>query len=971
MKEARRLKRLHKIEKRKFLSPWKPLAIVGFILAAGFAAGTILVSMADNALAVFVSGKMMTLKNEDENAIYYPADFDTDEEMLVYGKMISQQVESEGAILLRNKNNALPLAKDSKVSCFSTSSVNLVYGGTGSGTIDTSVADTLKGALEKTGISVNETLWDFYETGDASEYTRGESGYFPKKSALYEAPWNVYTEEVLSSVEQYGDAAIVVFSRAGGEEWDLEHQTFNYLELGEHEHALLENLSKMRAEGIISSIVVLINSSNPIELTFLDTYDIDACMQIGMVGGHGIGAVGDLLVGNVTPSGSLADTWCHEYYSAPSMWNFTSTEYEGAEEAGVPANADSYMIYQEGIYIGYRYYETRYEDYVLGKGNAGSYDYNSVVAYPFGHGLSYTEFEYSDMTVAYDESKDCFNVSVKVKNIGDVSGKETVQVYGQSPYTAYDKEHGVEKAAVVLCGYDKTEVLEPGETEIVNVTVDKREFASFDTYGAGTYILDAGDYYLTVAVDAHRAINQILAAKGYTVENTDGRMTEDGDGSMTFTWKEEKLDTTTYAVSLNGTRIKNQLSDADPNLYEGVNETVTWLSRSDWMNTFPTRNVKLTLTELLTEDLQHQQYDSAEYDTSAYEMPILEAENGLRLYDMIGKDFEDPDWQNLLDQLSYDDMVTLVSDNFHSRSGVESVQSPYARDENGPSGLNTAFIAENVASTTFPTENIMASTFNNELIYEVGKVLANNCLRAGLDCLYGPGVNMHRSAYGGRNFEYYSEDPYLAGTMCANEALGVEDRGVDTLLKHFALNDCEVDRIGLGVWINEQAAREIYLKAFQPSLEAAEINGVMAAYTRWGATWSGGNKGLITGILRGEWGCKGWLISDNVRTDMITASGGILAGLTAFDAPLPIILNFEQYRNDPVMVTKMREACHYNLYAMVNAAAMNGIGEYTEVKVTEYFMIPLFRWLSMGCMAAAVVFSYQWYQKSKKWKYSS
>ena len=360
------MKKQYKKEKKKFLSPWKALTAWALLFAFGFGIGSPIAALADNALAVFVSGKMMKLKNEDNNAIYYPADFATEEEMLSYGEMVSRMVETEGAILFKNENNVLPLSAGSKISCFSTSSVNLIYGGTGSGTIDTSSADTLKTALENVDISVNETLWDFYKTGKASKYTRGESGYFPKKSALYEAPWNIYTEDVLASVKQYADAAIVVLSRAGGEEWDLEHQTFNYLALGEQEHALLKNVCQMREDGIISSVIVLINSSNPIEMTFLDTYDIDACMQIGMVGGHGIGAVAELLAGKQTPSGSLADTWCHEYYSAPAMWNFTSTEYEGAKEAGVPGNADSYMLYQEGIYIGYRYYETRYEDYVMG-----------------------------------------------------------------------------------------------------------------------------------------------------------------------------------------------------------------------------------------------------------------------------------------------------------------------------------------------------------------------------------------------------------------------------------------------------------------------------------------------------------------------------------------------------------------------------------------------------------------------------
>ena len=951
-------------EKRKNRSFWKTATVLALLLAVGSAVGSALASIADNALAVFISGKLAVLENEDPDAVYYPADFATEEEMLAYGEAISRQVEAEGAILLRNENHALPLRSGARVSCFSTSSVNLVYGGTGSGNIDTSGADDLKEALGKVGISVNETLWDFYKTGAAAKYSRGETGYLPKKSALYEAPWKVYTEEVLSSVEAYSDAAVIVLSRTGGEESDLEHQRFNYLALGEDEHTLIRNVCKLRDEGKVGSVIVLINASNPMEMTFLDIYGVDACMQIGTLGGHGVNAVADLLTGRISPSGRLADTWCHEYYSAPAMWNFTPQHYEGAAKAGVPGNADTYMLYQEGIYVGYRYYETRYEDYVMGTGNAGEYDYDAVVAFPFGYGLSYTEFDYSDMQTGYDPATDTYQVNVTITNIGSFAGKEVVQVYGQSPYTDYDRENGVEKAAVALCGYAKTDILAPGESQRVSIAVRKKEFASFDTYGTGTYILEAGDYYLTIAPNAHAAVNQILAAKGYTAENTSNRMTADADAAMTYCWTETRTDASTYAVSLNGTAISSRLSDADPNLYEGVQETVAWLSRSDWMGTFPKGEVKLTLTKMLAEDLQHERYDPADY--AAAEMPVMGADYGLRIYDMMGKAIDDPDWQPLLDQLTYDDMITLVSDAFHSRSAVESVQAPHARDENGPSGLNTGFIAEDVAATTFPTESIMASTFNNQLIYEVGRVLGNNCLMGGLDCLYGPGANIHRTAYGGRNLEYYSEDPFLSGKMCASEARGIEDLGVNTLLKHFALNDCEADRIGLGVWINEQAAREIYLKAFQPSLEEADTNGVMAAYTRWGAIWSGGNAGLITGILREEWGCEGWLISDNVRTSMIKGSAGILAGLTAFDAPLPVILNFEQYRNDPVMVSRMREACHYNLYALANSAAMNGIGENTTVRIVEYFMIPVFRYLSIGSFLLAIVSAWMWRRKAAR-----
>ncbi len=962
MIEAKQNKQ-NKQQKRSELSPWRALTVWSLIFAIGCWIIMEFFIMADNPCAVFVAGSRYKLVNEDKNAIYYPADFETEEEMLTYGAEISRLVEAEGAVLLKNDNHALPLSDHARVSCFSTSSVNLVCGGTGSGAIDTSAADNLKEALDKVGVSVNETLWDFYESGKASKYSRGRLGYHDKKAEIYEAPWDIYTDEVLASVEQYGDAAIVVLSRSGGAEKDQEYTDFNYLALDANEHALLKNVCKLKEEGKIRSVVVLINSSNAIEMSFLDTYDIDACMHIGVLGEHGVNGVADLLVGNVNPSGSLADTFCYEYFSAPAMWNFSAIEYANPDKYKLSGNADTYMIYQEGIYIGYRYYETRYADYVMGIGNAGEYDYSSVVMYPFGYGLSYTEFSYDDMQVSYDPSDDQFEVRVTVTNIGECAGKETVQIYGQSPYTDYDRKHGVEKSAVFLCGYGKTKILEPGDSATVTILVNKRDFASFDTYGAGTYIMDAGDYYLTAAVDAHAAVNQILGAKGYTIENTNGRMTAEDDVSLTWRWTEDSFDAQTYSVSENGAAITSKLSDADPNLYDGVSETVTWLSRADWMNTFPKEPIQLTLTKMLAEALRPGQYDPVAYNSVGYEMPTMEEDNGLGLYDMIGKDFDAPEWQLLLDQLSYDDMVTLVVDAFHGRTAVESVQAPGTRDENGPSGLNTIFIAEDIASTTFPSENMMASSFNDELIYAVGNVLGNNCLMAGIDCLYGPGANMHRTAYGGRNFEYYSEDPFLTAQICAAEVKGLEDLGIHTILKHFALNDCEADRMGLGVWLNEQTAREIYLKAFQSAFEKSDANGVMAAYTRWGAVWSGGYRNLITGILREEWGCSGWIISDNTWTSIITVEDGLIGGLTTFDAPFLWFMDTDQYQNDPLIVTKMREACHINLYALANSAAMNGIGENTVVELTEYFFIPIFRWLTVGFVVLFAVSAWKWYKR--------
>ena len=568
------LKKAYKKTKRKHITPWKILAIICAVVMIVSIPLSILLQKFDNTMAARFGGSFWKLQNEDTNAQYYTSDFNSPEEMVNYGLALTQQVEAEGAALLMNNNNALPLAADAKVSTFSSSSVNLVYGGTGSGNIDASTADTLRTALEKVGVTVNPTLWDFYTVGAGKDYARSKSGTVAKSSEVTaEVPWDVYTDEVKDSVAQYGDAAIVTLSRVGGEGADLAYGEVNYLALDENEKAMLQNVAEMKKNGIVKKTIVLINSANALQVDFLknNEYDIDAALWIGDVGISGINAVAEILTGKVNPSGSLVDTYCYDNFSAPAMWNFTPTTYEGYVEGGdVSAKAKSYMIYQEGIYVGYKYYETRYEDFVTGNGNAGDYAYGDTVAYPFGYGMSYTDFDISDMNVSYNAADDTYTVTVKVTNTGDMAGKKTVQVYVQSPYTDYDKENGVEKSAVSLVGFGKTGMIEPGASETLSMTVNKRDIASYDTYGAGTYILDAGDYYFTAATDAHNAVNNILAAKGYTVESTNGKMTADGNADLTYTWTEDALDTTTYATSENGTAITNQLSCADPNLYEGV-----------------------------------------------------------------------------------------------------------------------------------------------------------------------------------------------------------------------------------------------------------------------------------------------------------------------------------------------------------------------------------------------------------------
>lgn len=978
--QKKTLKKAYKKARRKSHGLWKfftwfsaPIAIVMIMVM-------VVLSTFDNTVALFVGGTFWKLENEDPEAIYYENDFETEEERNAVGYELVKQVEAEGAALLMNANGALPLAEGSKVSLFSTSTVNLVYGGTGSANVDASKALDLRTACEMSGLSVNTTLWDFYKTGDGAQYVRNNGG-FSGGETINEAPWSAYTDEVLASVEEYNDAAVVVLSRVGGEGADSEYQTANYLALDDTEREMLAELKNLKDAGKLKKIIVLLNTSNALQLDFLqnDAYGVDAVLWIGGVGIAGTDAVADILAGKTNPSGSLVDTYCYNNYSSLAMKNFTPVTYAGYEEGLIPENASTYMIYQEGIYVGYKYYETRYEDYVMGTGNAGEYAYGDDVAFAFGHGLSYTDFEYSDVSVSYDAAAGTYTMNVTVTNTGDLPGKETVQAYVSSPYTQYDIDNKVEKASVSLVGFAKTEILEPGTSETLAIEIDGDYVASYDAYGAKTYILDEGDYLFAAATDAHDAANNVLAAKGFTPENTDGRMDAEGNADLVAVWNNPELDTTTYAVSDNGTAITNQLEGADPNLNDAVEEEVVFTSRNDWMGTMPSDEaLVLTLTDALKDALQDVQYDPADYED--VEMPTLGAKNGLTLYDMIGLDYDDPKWEELLDQLTFNEMVTLIGDSFHWTMPVKSIEAPGTRDENGPQGLTVTLFGAglNVQTTALTSEDVLAATFNTDLVYKMGNIVGNDCLAANVPVLYGPGANTHRSPYGGRNFEYYSEDGVLASEIGEAEVRGIEEKGVHVVIKHFALNDCEQDRIGLGVWLTEQAAREIYLRAFQGALESSQAggNGVMMAYTRWGTQWSGANAGLIKGILNEEWGCHGKQITDNVLTTYVNGVDGVMGGTTAFDSMLAFyIINngngqgrLPEYRNDPVVVTAMREAAHSDLYATANSSGMNGVGADTTIRLTKPIVITVVQILAFGFSALFIVSVALWILKYRKFK---
>ena len=861
--ELKRLKKERKRAKRRYVTLWKTFGILFLVLTLIVSPMCVAAKLFDNAIAAFFGGTFWELRNEDKGAIYYESDFATNEELAAYSRELCQQVEAEGAVLLMNENNALPLKEHASVSCLG--------------------SKDLKAALEKAGFTVNETL---------------------------------------DSVSAYGDAAVVVLSQ--------------------EEKELLQNLSDRKKAGEIQRIIVLISAGDGPQVDFLmgNPYGVDSVLWIGDGGITGADAVAEILAGKVNPSGSLSETFCYTHNTAPVMQSLSYAVYGGFEGEAPPAA----VIHREGIYVGYKYYETRYEDYVMGTGNAGTYVYSDDVAYPFGFGLRYTTFAYSDMAVVYNETTDKFEVTVTVTNTGDTAGKETVQVYAQSPYTDYDKQNGVEKASVNLVGFGKTKVLAPGESESVTVSVVRRDLASFDTYGAKTYILDAGVYYLSVARHAHDAVNNILAAKGYTPETTENRMDTAGDAALTFGWEQAELDAETYGVSQNGTAITNQLSNADPNLYEGVEETVKWVSRQDWQGTLSVEVPEIQLTELMAAHLQDGQYNPADYPTA--EMPTMGAENGLKLYDMIGLSFDDPKWQTLLDQLTFEEMTSLIGDAFYWQMPAQSVQAP---------GVAGALPEDG----EFPAREILAATFNTELAYEVGKVIGNQCLSDSAACLYAPGGSD------------YGEDGFLAGKLSAAEVAGVQAKGVHVVMEFFAQCDLGKGQTDRSVWLNEQAARETYLRPIQYALEQNSSTGVITGNFRLGAIPIAGHKGLLTNILRGEWGGNGRAVLGNVLTAGLDGQDGVLAGATALGAVLPeAVEELGRYENDPVIVSAMRQACHYNLYTLANSSGMNGIGESTTIRTHRTGIVIACWIIAPVCAAAYIFFVIMWHRGKKKWKKS-
>ncbi len=909
--------------------------------------------------------------DDSENNLYFPDEWEEyDDWFAFHEEEICTLTEAEGAVLLKNERQALPLSEGSKVSLFSHSSVDMIYGGTGSGSVNTSTAPNLREGIEQAGGIVNSDLWSFYNVGNGSSYKRGVPALSSCSAVgdytINEVPWSVIELEsgLSGTFATYGDAAIFVLARSGGEGRDLatddctdEGTNGDYLALSTAERDTLSALKSLKDEGIFSKIVVLLNSSNAVNCDFLDDeqYGIDACLWIGGVGAYGNNAVGDLLYGKSNPSGRLVDTYLYDNFINPSMVNFGDVVYPNAAEMGLTDTDDqnqtnvNYVVYQEGIYVGYKYYETRYADQVMNEANAGSvadFDYGSTVYRTFGYGLSYTTFEYSDFSVK--ESSEEFEISLNVTNTGSVKGKHTVQIYMQKPYTEYDRENNVEKSAVELVGYAKTDFLSSGESESVVIQVSKEQMKSYDAYGEGTYIVDEGTYYLTVGTDSHNALNNILATQGYTSENE--FMDADGNVENVYAYEQKDFDAKKYSVSeATGVEITNQFDDVDLNIYEGSDTDVTYLSRKDWIGTYPKETISILVTEKMATDILNEYVaKTVDEEGNSYEIPTYGANNGLTLAMLMGVPYDDAKWEDLLDQMTFAEQEQIIVNAFHNTKAANSISKPATVETNGPQGITDSFFGGKKAGMAYPAEVVMASTWNNQIMEEIGNNIGIQGLKTKTNGLYGPAANIHRNAYCGRNYEYFSEDAFLSGKLMASEIEKIQAQGVYVFMKHFALNDQETHRAGLMVWANEQSIRESYLQAFEYSVTEADAKGAMTIMNRIGSTWGGAHNGLLTQVLRNEWGFEGIVITDySSNSNYTLQTAGLEGGSNIWDGFESSDISDKQ--NDPYITQLMRNAIHDVLYVQVNSSAMNGISQGDRI-------VSILTWWQVTLIALDIVF---------------
>lgn len=913
--------------------------------------------------------------NDSLDLQYSKMDY-TREELAQEEQRFNEEVVGEGVVLLKNDGN-LPYAKSTKFSFFSAGSAT-VMGNTGydmalmfGGVADPGV--TLKTAFEDRGFGVNDTLWDFYWNGKGKDYRLGTGSVSfgdAEDFSINECPLSVMQGEagVLDSAKD--TVPVFVLARKVGEGRDMPRSMYNhadnpadqaksYLEPDSKELEILSYLNDN-----FKDVVLLVNASAAMELGWTEQFEnITSIFYAPNMGNNGIYALADIFSGAINPSGRTVDTFTYDVSSAPAAVNYG--DYQYSDESGAMTKYN-YVYYQEGIYVGYRYYETRYEDVVMGTGNAGDYDYAAQVKYPFGYGLSYTTFDWSNFKTSWNG--DNCTASVDVKNTGSAAGKEVVQIYAQSPYTDYDKTNKVEKSSVVLVGYVKTGLLAAGQSETVTVTFDKSQLTSYDATGAKTYILDAGDYYITAGRNSHDALNNILAAKGYTAE--DG-MTAEGNADMATVWSNAALDTQTYSVSsLTGTEISNQ--------FDFASGGITYLSRNDWQGTWPVHQgevstqvstwgneingadgVSYTYTKKISaEDLAKLDgFDSlSPIDPSTLnDTPVYGAKNGHQLIELRGLAYNDPLWDSLLDQITPEEYQNVITQSGYGNPAMDSVDKPFVTDQDAANGI--ASWMGHGDGYSFQSSMMLAQTWNVDLATHLGELIANQSNMGGIQVhgWYAPAMNIHRLPSSGRNGEYYSEDGFLSGVVASASSRGAASRGMYTFVKHFVLNDQENHRgdregqFSMATWANEQSIREIYLKPFEMCIsnspvemnylesdgnggyvnattEIPAVNAVMTSFNRIGYTWAGGCYPLLTNVLRGEWGFNGFALTDNANTGVfMDAYQMIEAGGDAKLTNQPESARWTFDKNNSAQYHYAREALHHILYAVANSKAMNGL----------------------------------------------
>lgn len=901
----------------------KPMAAIGEAIDFKLSAGEL------GGLMDTLFGSQRPIYSDEVTSVYPTQKATNKAEAFANAQEVNLKLAEEGFVLLKNENAALPMNKGARISVFSKNSVNLSYGGSGSGGFDTSNNKNLYESLNDAGFVTNPTLKNFYEssqsgpvrTANSSDLDNGDN----QKIATAETPQNKYTDAVKNSYADYSDAALVVITRIGGEGFDLPRYQGNsegavspdshYLELDQNEIDLLTAVT----DGTFKRVVVVFNTPSSFEATFLkdSAYaafadKIDAAVWIGFTGSNGITALGEILNGDVNPSGRLVDTWAADFTKNPSFVNFgtgclpdTTDKYDG----GMYYSVD----YEEGIYVGYRYYETRGE-------TDGEDWYNANVVYPFGYGLSYTTFDWTvgDASASEIELGTTITVPVTVKNTGSVAGKEVVQLYASAPYTL----GGIEKAHKVLVGFAKTKLLQPGESETVTVSFDPYSAASYDyrdanSNGFSGYELGAGEYTLYVSRNAHESEKAIALNLAADVQIG--------------------TDPTTDC------EVVNRYTDSE-NFLDSDWQLDTMLSRADWEGTWPTPQTaqQHAGTDRLYEEIRSEEHNNpTDFDSEEY--PWFGEEPTLTLRDLLPSaeaegyepvvSYDDERWEELMMGCDEEEMIALINNGAYHTLAMESVGLPATIHGDGPSGFTCFMSKEQVNGTCqYVSEPVMASTWNINLMNELGEAIGeegtigDKATGQPYSSIYAPGVNIHRSPFGGRCSEYFSEDPFISGMMGAAEVQGIQSRGVLPTVKHFVANEQETHRsIGGDLsWLSEQALREIYLKPFEYTVKLGETRGIMTSFNRIGTRWTGGDYRLLTEILRNEWGFNGLVICDfNTIPQYMIPRMMFYAGGSLDLATQQSAMWTDCDTSDAGDAIVLMRAVKDVMYALVNSNAMN------------------------------------------------